>query len=546
MKTTETADKKWCLTYLAVDKNFSPVSLMTEVASSRNLHHISTSSISKHHRISEKNLHLKLDSNSTVSTSSVTSISPESPSFHLAVPEAHTNSSRRRKAGLDRKETKTPCVYGEEVKIKVNNKPTPQKIIVSNQVLFRPKAHVLSLHVTSDSSPITTNAITDKSEQNNTSAVETTTTRPLVTVSDSAQRQGPKIVRPAPLKNNGQNKNSSVQVQKLQKKENIEPKRQQNHQGQQQQVLNRQNYQQHQNATALRKKEELTARRKKQLNQCNFPPTQPTVQSSNNRAVNNSNISGRPTYQNMGSTDRSNLNQHSSQVKIMSQSQQNYVVRQTSRSTSSSASVEKAILLHNGHNFNSNHQPESPMDSSNHQPPLFERLVTEEAHDRERYIKRIDFLEQRLIQMQSVQDDLEHRLEQFTKEKLFMEKEWEELNSKWIKQCNGLEGERNTWIKLCSDERGKNERLSNMMNRKDKEIQRMIQKKYDSGKGQGHGHSHSTHMKRSESYRGSSSSKAQSTMMQGVNPYYLVVQKGSSEAVRKRNVMQSLLDFFGM
>ena len=443
---------------------------MTEVASSRNLHHLSTSSISKHRRISEKNLHLKLDSNSTVSTSSLISVSPESPSFHLVVPETHTKSSRRLKAGLDRKETQNPRVYVGEVKIKESNKPTPQKIIASNQVLFRPKAQVLSLHVTSvSSSPVTSNAVTNTSEQNNNCFVENNTTRPLVTVSDSKQRQGPKVVRPAPLKKNGLNQNISIQVQKLQKKENIEPKRHQNLKGQQ-----------HQNATSLKKKEEQSIRRKKQRDQCNFPPTQQTVQSSNHRPVNNisnSTVSGRSTYQNMGSTDRSNLNQHTSQVKIMSQPQQNYVVRQTSRSTSSSASVEKSILLHNGHNFNSNHQPEPSMDSSNHQSPLFERLVTEEVHDRERYSKRIDFLEQRLIQMQSVQDDLEQRLEQSTKEKLFMEKEWEELNSKWIKQCSSLEGERNTWIKRCSDERGKNERLSNMMNRKDKEIQRMIQRK---------------------------------------------------------------------
>ena len=77
-----------------------------------------------------------------------------------------------------------------------------------------------------------------------------------------------------------------------------------------------------------------------------------------------------------------------------------------------------------------------------------------------------------------------------------------------------------------------------------------LSSQYDSSKSQGHGHSHSTHMKRSESYRGSSaqqsSSKANSPMMQGISPHDILVKKGSSEAVRKLDVMQSLLDFFGM
>jgi len=186
-----------------------------------------------------------------------------------------------------------------------------------------------------------------------------------------------------------------------------------------------------------------------------------------------------------------------------------------------------------------------------HPTPLFERLVTEEVQEIKTYIRIVETLNRRLSDMQSVQDDLELRLEQSTKQKLNMERQLEKLNTQWVQKCSHLEDDRDTWTKRCGEERGRNERLSNLVNRKDKEIQRMIQRKYDSAKSS----HHSSHMKRSESARATStqqqttstsSSKTHAHMMQGISPHDILVERGSGDAIRERNVIHSLMDFFGM
>ena len=57
-------------------------------------------------------------------------------------------------------------------------------------------------------------------------------------------------------------------------------------------------------------------------------------------------------------------------------------------------------------------------------------------------------------------------------------------------------------------------------------------------------------MKRSESSRGGSNQQANSKshppIMQGISPHDILVEKGSVDAIREREVITSLLDFFGM
>jgi len=250
-------------------------------------------------------------------------------------------------------------------------------------------------------------------------------------------------------------------------------------------------------------------------------------------------------------------------------SPQNYSRRANSNNISSSgAAIEQTKMKsHNQKNVISNHNQltnNDSLDPSSHLPtPLFERLVTEDIQDIKAYIKFVEQSNRRVAEMEHIHDELESRLEQSTLEKLELEKKVEGLNQKWAEKCYNLEKERDSWASRCAAERGRNERLGELINRKDKEIHRMIQRKYDS-KNQAHSHSH---LKRSESARAASSSSPQvnpssfsnlsnvnSTAIQkkkinysqGKSPHEILVEKGCVDAVRERNVVHSLLDFFGM
>lgn len=451
---------------------------MTEIAPNHHRHYIrspnSNPSRRQQHCISEIESILKSDNISTASTTSVTPISPDSPSSSLAFPAQRNNATE--KTGENRNEVETnknfkiPSVitnHPNQFTVSVlkptdsSNQPTStHSTTTTKQHLLRPKAQVFTADEGEPINPVL-----------ETKSLNQSTTTTLNTNNSSTKRVGPQavapapiVVRPAPLKNNGKINinipNTTVQV--LNQKIVVEARLQQQDEEYRKKLF-RQQQQLQQREEAVRLKEEQLLRIKKQQNQCSFPTVPARPANSKTSATNN-----RPIAHPMGSTDRSNPSQ------VMNKPQQNYVLRPSSRSNSSNIPSEKHMLPN--HNNVMNH-PTDSMDSSNHPTPLFERLVTEEVQELKTYIRIVETLNRRLVDMQSLQDDLESRLEKSTKEKLDMESRLVDLNNNWLRKCSNLEGERDTWAKRCGEERGRNERLSDLINRKDKEIQRMIQRK---------------------------------------------------------------------
>jgi len=412
---------------------------MTEVFVKQDTEHICSLSTNRrllHRTNSDLEQHLKSDQNSTASTSSITSGSPHSPSSSL-----------------------------------VDLVSNPHE----TQNLVRPKAHVLTLYTSekTNCSSVSANDCTSSSNANNfkvdTKGLNHNTSSPGSSRSStihSLRVEGPKaiapvpiVVRPAPLKNN-----LNVSIKKdlssihLQKKV-IEVRTQQQDEEHRRKLILRQQQQIQQREAVARIKEKQLIRERNQQDQCNFP-TAPITDNIANNTYHYRNLNNIATTETAYNTMGSNSNQHSTQVKVMNQPQQGYV-------------HDKSHLMHN-HTMN-NHPAE--LDSSNHPTPLFERLVTEEVQEIKTYIRMIESLNRRLSDMQGVQDDLETRLEKSTQDKLDMENQLEDLNRNWVRKCGDLEGERDAWAKRCDSERGRNERLSDLVNRKDKEIQRMIQRK---------------------------------------------------------------------
>lgn len=184
--------------------------------------------------------------------------------------------------------------------------------------------------------------------------------------------------------------------------------------------------------------------------------------------------------------------------------------------------------------------------------PLFERLVTEEVQELKAYARIIESQNRRLAELERVHGDLEARLEQESSAKLQLESTLEERERLWNEKFNALLKDRDHWKEVVQIEQNKNSRLIEQVVRKDQDIQKMLQRKYDQPREGGHFNHQSTRtsfrpqsQERERSGTPNASSRSPS-MDQHKSPYEVLAANGSAEAVRVRNVAHTLLDFFNM
>jgi hypothetical protein len=254
--------------------------------------------------------------------------------------------------------------------------------------------------------------------------------------------------------------------------------------------------------------------------------------------------------------------------------------------------------------------------------PLYDRLVSEEVKDLKEYIRITENLSRRVIELEKIHFDLEHRLEEEQIKVQNLEHTLRQREKLWSGTCDTLQKEKTQAQKFVKEEKLKVEKLLEMVNRLQNEIRNMIMNKFshDGGRGGGggvgvgvgghyHSHQNQYHMQGmggltpSSSYSGNikrvSSSQAASpaSIASGINrttsssmnynspgneggslgdrggsasgsnirrdnsngtgstaalskrhlsPHEILAHKGSEEAVRERNAVGSLLDFFGM
>mmetsp|Transcript_3752 Transcript_3752/g.5690 ORF Transcript_3752/g.5690 Transcript_3752/m.5690 type:complete len:620 (-) Transcript_3752:774-2633(-) len=302
--------------------------------------------------------------------------------------------------------------------------------------------------------------------------------------------------------------------------------------------------------------------RQRQQNQCAFPTREPQQQQKpqGSRTIG------------MGSSDRGMS--HTAHVQIAGRQAANGAVhenggaryhhphppphqqQQVRQSARTMSSAETTSVMKT---------PRGSMDTDSTPAPLFERIVSEEAQELGEYSRHVQVLSARVAELQRIHDDLEHRLEIQSKDRMELEQTLEKRERMWADRCDSVEKERDQWKSMVQVERKRNERLLDQVYRKDKEIHRMIQRKYDSERHPPHGHSHHNSesfrtMKRAVNERGapqqpphSSNVKPPSVVggekthtIHHRSPQEILAASGSVEAVRERNVTNSLLDFFGM
>lgn len=138
----------------------------------------------------------------------------------------------------------------------------------------------------------------------------------------------------------------------------------------------------------------------------------------------------------------------------------------------------------------------SSNNNSNPHTPLYERLVSEEVKELKEYIRLVEHQSHRLISLEKIHDDLEHRLEQEHAARQRLELSLSKRELGWKRQLESMEGEKKTAERLVKEEKVKVDKLMEMVNRMQTEIHTLIKNKFSQGGGGGghaHGHSHGGH-----------------------------------------------------
>jgi len=196
------------------------------------------------------------------------------------------------------------------------------------------------------------------------------------------------------------------------------------------------------------------------------------------------------------------------------------------------------------HNTNTN----AANNTANTDGPLY---WGEEVQELKEYSRVIQTQERQLTSLQSIQSDLEVRLEHQTAERIQLEATLENQQGHWAERCRRLETERDEWKEMVNKEQAKNDKLLGFVKRKEKEILKMIQRKYEPN--QRPTSRSNTNVPIANQPRINHEAQQQQSMMVGGDPLaYLrspremLEANASMQAVRETNATRNLLDFFGL
>lgn len=241
--------------------------------------------------------------------------------------------------------------------------------------------------------------------------------------------------------------------------------------------------------------------------------------------------------------------------------------------------------------------------------PLYERIVSEEVRELREYVRIIETQSRRLSDLERLQVDLESRLEVEHVRSRKLERSLAQHERKWRSMFKNLVDEKEHAEKMVRDEKVKVDKLMEMVNRLQTEIHALIKNKLQQHNQHGSGNIHHHQQQQQQQplrlprsgfsasvptdrnnsphhhLNGNSNPTATSTTNNGgirppppsgfqqhnqthtnsigandrnggggdrkdrgnmIGPHEILAHNGSAEAVRERNALGSLLDFFGI
>lgn len=178
-----------------------------------------------------------------------------------------------------------------------------------------------------------------------------------------------------------------------------------------------------------------------------------------------------------------------------------------------------------------------------HPAPLFERLVSEEAQQQKTYSRLVENLNRRIASLELAQKDTEERLKAESENKFKLEKTLEERANHWSLKLQKLGEERDQLKKAVLNEQATNSKLRDQVKRKDQDIQKMLQRKYDKKESQ-----IALPMRGGRFAVGSQppTDLTQRAARSFKSPHEILAASGSMERVRQREAENLLMDFFAL
>jgi hypothetical protein len=109
--------------------------------------------------------------------------------------------------------------------------------------------------------------------------------------------------------------------------------------------------------------------------------------------------------------------------------------------------------------------------------PFFARIKTVE--ELQKCKQDVEALQARVNDLERINSDLEHRLEEQAKQSMLVEKECISLERKWRAKCELLEKDTDTWKREYEEEKRKSEKLREHLSRTERELYSIIQRKHE-------------------------------------------------------------------
>jgi len=204
---------------------------------------------------------------------------------------------------------------------------------------------------------------------------------------------------------------------------------------------------------------------------------------------------------------------------------------------------------HHYHNYPGN----NTVAATSQPTTLFQRLVTEEVQELKAYARIIENQNRRLVELERIHGDLENRLELEARGRTQLEATLERRERSWTLKYHKLEKDRDQWKNVVSQEQVKNARLFDQVVRKDQDIHRMLQRKYDNQSQSVSGQPMRNMRHNERQSQGSSPRQTQHNQDPpqqrreieiNKSPHEILATTGSIETFRIRNVKSLLSDFF--
>ncbi|CAM9503016.1 unnamed protein product [Chrysoparadoxa australica] len=180
--------------------------------------------------------------------------------------------------------------------------------------------------------------------------------------------------------------------------------------------------------------------------------------------------------------------------------------------------------------------------------PLFERIGHDDMAELQRAHDTIARMEQRVADLERISLDLEKRLEAQARDRMAMDREMNETTRVWESRVQAAKDDSAQWKVKYAKEKNHCEKIQEKLRRTERELHRILQKKYDIVRQakQEERQSMKEREQITESLKMQARHTSRGNLLGDSGKINTNPSGAGAQMVRERQVTRSLLEFFGM